>query len=913
MEVFTYTNLWTSSLQERQHDKYELARERLRSAYLRFREHAAALASEIPQDLREFTVHDITHLDALWEMADLICGAESQINPVEAFVLGGSFLIHDLGLSMAAFPEGRDYVMRNPVWQDYIVARLQSRLNRTPTADEIRLAPEVDQKAATETTLRILHAEQAERLALTAFTYKKRTHHLIEDEELRESLGPIIGKVAHSHWWPVSRVAKEFSTTIGAPYWCPQEWTIDSLKLACILRLADAAHVDARRAPAFLRAIRKPAAASDKHWAFQQNLQKPQTDADRIVFTSSGPFSLDEAPAWWLCYQTLQMVDSEFKQVDALLADTRRRRFALRAVAGCEDPMRLAKYIRTEGWVPVEAKIRISNVPDIVRKLGGEELYGERPYVCLRELVQNAADAVQARRFLEGRESDWGSIIVKLYARGDKQILEVSDNGIGMSEPVLTGPFLDFGTSYWGSPLMSSEFPGLLARGFQSTGRFGIGFFSVFMVASKVSVVTRRFDQALADTRVLEFGKALSDPPILRLAAPDERLRDGGTSIRLELSIAPDAPKGLLYYQHYYQAIPLPSLLRWLCPALNVDLYAEYGSKKYQVVQANDWLTISAKELVARTVLPDSKMEGFKEGLEKIANRIVPVTDEHGQVIGRIGMETNETWRGRFFDWDYDGVVTVGGLRAATLSGIAGILVGYPRRASRDSAVPLADSVQMGPWATAQSAALANENLNPITQEQTAKVLVTCGGQVSELAIAYSSVGWLTPITLRDFLRKKRKVRLIRDIYLLRAEIDEVRLDEDVLAISDRNAHIVYAAEPSRSRLLALYEEWPEISPSLSEQLGIQLPWSYEAGTPRACLLAAACDAWNTDLRHVVAGLTVADIRGTPERVGELHGKPLKESVDTLLRAPARQNTRKRKNISKSRGAFKGRLKGAKT
>jgi len=861
------------------------------------------IAAEIPQDLREFTVHDITHLDALWEMADLICAADSQINPVEAFVLGGSFLIHDLGLSIAAFPEGRDYVMRTPVWQDYIVARLQSRLYRMPTADEIRLAPEADKKAATETALRILHAEQAERLALTSFTHRKRIHHLIEDEELRESLGPIIGQIAHSHWWPVSRLAREFGTTIGAPYWCPQEWTIDSLKLACMLRLADATHLDARRAPAFLRAIRKPGESSDQHWAFQQNLQKPQTDTDRIVFTSSKPFSLSEAPAWWLCYQTLQMVDSEFKQVDALLADTRRRRFALRSVAGCEDPMRLAKYVRTEGWIPVEAKIRISNVPDIVRKLGGEELYGARPYVCLRELVQNAADAIEARRLLEGREANWGSIRVRLYKRREKHVLEIIDTGIGMSEQVLTGPFLDFGTSYWGSPLMSSEFPGLLARGFQSTGHFGIGFFSVFMVARKVSVVTRRFDQALADTRVLEFGKALSDPPILRPAESDERLRDGGTSIRLELNVPPDGPTGLLFYEHYHQAVTLPSLLRWLCPALNVDLHAECDAKKHQVLRANDWIEISAKELVARTVLADTKMSRFEEGLQRIANRLAPITDEHGHVIGRIAIEAGERWAGTFYDWDYDGVVTVGGLRASTLSGIAGILVGFPLRASRDSAMPFAGSVQMARWATGQAEALANENLDPMIQAEAAKTLVTCDGKVSRLHIAYSAVGWLTPTTLRDFLRKKQKVRIISgETFRFRVWFAEIDLDEDVLVISDRNSNILFGGEPSRAKLLALFENWPNISHSFSERLGARLLWNYEVGTPRACLLEAACEAWNADLRDVVAGLEIAEFRAKPERVGKFRGGAYDQAVDILWKPSAvRRKTSKNGSASKNR------------
>lgn len=48
-------------------------------------------------------------------------------------------------------------------------------------------------------------------------------------------------------------------------------------------------------------------------------------------------------------------------------------------------------------------------------------------------------------------------------------IIEVEDNGVGMSPKVLTGPFLDFGQSFWGTSLMHEELPGLESKGFIST------------------------------------------------------------------------------------------------------------------------------------------------------------------------------------------------------------------------------------------------------------------------------------------------------------------------------------------------------------------------------------------------------------------------------------------------------------
>ncbi len=92
MPGFEGTHLWQSTLADRGPDDSEADhRTRLRNSYLRFRNRAAVLAAEIPQDLREFTVHDASHLDALWETADLIAGSELSLSPCEAFVLGGAF------------------------------------------------------------------------------------------------------------------------------------------------------------------------------------------------------------------------------------------------------------------------------------------------------------------------------------------------------------------------------------------------------------------------------------------------------------------------------------------------------------------------------------------------------------------------------------------------------------------------------------------------------------------------------------------------------------------------------------------------------------------------------------------------------------------------------------------------------
>jgi hypothetical protein len=239
---------------------------------------------------------------------------------------------------------------------------LRKRLGRAPTVAEVQSASTDSKQEATAQVLRALHAQHAERLALVSWKDPAggEKRFLIEDEFLRETHGRLIGRIAHSHWWDIDHLKPEFETVIGAPVSCPPVWTVDPLKVACLLRTADAAHLDARRAPAFLKAIRHPAGDSLSHWSFQEKLQQPMQSGDRLIYSSAQPFGHKEAGSWWLCFDALQALDRELTGVDALLTDCSRSTFAIQGVQGAEDAPRLSKWVKTDGWVP---GIRTSNSP----------------------------------------------------------------------------------------------------------------------------------------------------------------------------------------------------------------------------------------------------------------------------------------------------------------------------------------------------------------------------------------------------------------------------------------------------------------------------------------------------------------------------------------------------------------------
>ena len=113
--------------------------------------------------------------------------------------------------------------------------------------------------------------------------------------------------------------------------------------------------------------------------------------------------------------------------------------------------------------------------------------------IFLRELISNAADAADKLRFkaLDNAELYGGDAQLKIRIWADKEAktLTISDNGIGMSqEEVIAnlGTIAKSGTADFISKLTGDQ-----KKDSQLIGQFGVGFYSAFIVADKVTVITR--------------------------------------------------------------------------------------------------------------------------------------------------------------------------------------------------------------------------------------------------------------------------------------------------------------------------------------------------------------------------------------------------------------------------------------
>ena len=133
-------------------------------------------------------------------------------------------------------------------------------------------------------------------------------------------------------------------------------------------------------------------------------------------------------------------------------------------------------------------KTEVSKLLDIVIN----SLYSEK-YIFLRELISNASDACDKLRYYAlmnpGIAKDNGDFKVIITPNSEENTLIISDNGIGMNKDDLINHLGTIAKSGTADFVNNAKDNGSVV---DLIGKFGVGFYSAFMVANKVEVVTKR-------------------------------------------------------------------------------------------------------------------------------------------------------------------------------------------------------------------------------------------------------------------------------------------------------------------------------------------------------------------------------------------------------------------------------------
>lgn len=240
--------------------------------------------------------------------------------------------------------------------------------------------------------------------------------------------------------------------------------------------------------------------------------------------------------------------------------------------------------------------------------------------IFLRELISNASDAADKLRFRalsspELYEGD-GNLHVRISADKEKRTLTLSDNGIGMTRDEVIdnlGTIAKSGTKAFLESIGSDQ-----AKDSQLIGQFGVGFYSAFIVADKVTVRTRSAG-ANADQAVFWESEGEGDYTIADIEKVER-----GTEITLHLREGED---------EFLDDWRLRNIISKYSDhiALPVEILATEGEDGEQ-----KWEKINKAQALWTRTKSEVTDEEYKEFYKHIAHDFTdPVTWSHNRVEGK--------------------------------------------------------------------------------------------------------------------------------------------------------------------------------------------------------------------------------------------------------------------------------------
>ena len=141
----------------------------------------------------------------------------------------------------------------------------------------------------------MIHAQRAEHLIEANYVHPiTGASFTLIPPDMLFNFGEIIGKIAASHHWDIKTVERVFQRSL-TPWAEYPHWTVDALKLAFILRAADACAIDERRARIMPFVIENPRGISRSHWVFQALLKPGHVARDDNVLVFECEFRRNPA------------------------------------------------------------------------------------------------------------------------------------------------------------------------------------------------------------------------------------------------------------------------------------------------------------------------------------------------------------------------------------------------------------------------------------------------------------------------------------------------------------------------------------------------------------------------------------------------------------------------------------------
>lgn len=481
-----------------------------------------------------YTLHDQTHICNVIRLMENLLGDQlEKLSRDEMAMLILAACCHDIGMSC-----GKTQLQE--LLEDS--ARLENYLEDHPDAyirtRGIKNLTELPDDLLRD-FLRAVHAERISDILL-----------LMEWPEILQ------GKVDRQDLIEVCRSHGENTHKISDLY---TQYGVNLCLCAILLRLADILDFDTSRAPQAIYRYsgfenRMDAASRFSHEEWQKHRASHGFRFDQVT-NRSFPYGL---PYQANCpsMQIEQAVNSYIDWIDQeLTACQEMLRFCGENWRKFVLPQKIIRKIRSDGYLSGQFCLTLDQ-DRVLELLVGRNLYQD-PSVFVRELLQNAIDAVRTRQQLDKNIPRHWRPQINIRCWMDEEgyhWFRIEDNGIGMNEDIIKKYFLKVGCSYYTSSDFQKE--KYLCNGnedYNPISRFGIGILSCFMGdkhTNQVEISTRHFSRDSDALRMSMNGtsgyyyiankKVCPNPPQMKGISLEERRpyrTEAGTTIAVRTNL----------------------------------------------------------------------------------------------------------------------------------------------------------------------------------------------------------------------------------------------------------------------------------------------------------------------------------------------------------------------------------------
>lgn len=505
----------------------------------------------------EFTDHGILHLQQVIGLTDIVIGNQSydsnQITPQDVGILVAAVLTHDCAMHfsednfLSLLNGGKASTIMCPsldkspwpeLWEEYLeeakkwnqrmlLDTFGNSLDSSVTRPLIRRPPDdqrlwdgIDRRLIGE-FLRRHHPRLAHEIAVGGFpvTVGSNPLQLAADAPSIQNWYPdLAGLVARSHGMAMRETFDYLTDKYSGK---AEVCGAHPVFLMAVLRIADFLHLHAERAPSDLsklQVLQSPLSKLewDSHDSIAEVRLDPEGDPEGVLVRVD-PLKLRDVGVLLRVKEWVAGLQSQLDQCWAVLGEVYGRHERLKgltlSIRRVMSNVLRPDFSHNLKFVAVDGAFRTAEAE--LLKLLVRPLYGDRPEIGIRELVQNAVDAVLERRGHEradpSRPACDGSIppfeadvLVAIKVRSARERVnddvpshwrnwvEVLDCGIGMTAETVVNYFLRAGASFRDSPEWHQMFDNAEGRSrVLRSGRFGIGLLAAFLLGEEIQVSTR--------------------------------------------------------------------------------------------------------------------------------------------------------------------------------------------------------------------------------------------------------------------------------------------------------------------------------------------------------------------------------------------------------------------------------------